>query len=98
MIKLTENVRLNRNIQIACLPDMVSKKYIKYPEESHEFGIAVGWGLTSKNDSHPEALMETNIDLLDSKLCEYPGFDEAIHICAGKLDGSADTCYGILKN
>ena len=84
-------------IQIACLPDP-KWSVTAYPYSNRSAAI-IGWGTTRQSGkSSSNTLKNAIVDILDSSYCNRVAvFDTKnwdSQICAGKLDGSADTCQG----
>lgn len=84
ILKLTENVELNRNIQIACLPD---PKLLNYPTFVDVDAWVVGWGTLSYHGSLPDSLNNVKIRLYDNEKCSNVFAQYAIsydsQLCAG---------------
>ena len=79
---LSEEVNLNKNIEIACLPDSASSNYPGIDLNS----IAVGWGLTSTGGSLSNKLKNVDLTIYDGSYCDsFSDTDWNKQICAGLL-------------
>ena len=97
ILELNEAAALSEAIQIACLPDP-KWSATAYPYSNRSAAI-IGWGTTRQSGkSSSNTLKNAIVDILDSSYCNRVAvFDTKnwdSQICAGKLDGSADTCQG----
>lgn len=96
IIKLAREVDLDKNIQLACLPD-ASKP--DYPNRYEVEAFAMGWGAVDYESQYlPELLQNVALELLDGQrqcfLDQQQMFDWRTQICAGVLNGGKDTCQG----
>ena len=82
LLVLSEEVNLNKNIKIACLPISASSNYPVINVNS----IAVGWGLTSSGGSPSDKLRNVDLTIYDGSYCDYfSDTDWNKQICAGFL-------------
>ncbi|XP_062866475.1 transmembrane protease serine 3 [Trichomycterus rosablanca] len=87
LIKITQPVTFNDNIQPICLPNF---------EEGIKPGSLCwisGWGATDTGGEVSASLQSAPVQLLSTKACERPGLTPW-NICAGYLAGGADICQG----
>lgn len=97
IIKLSWEVELNDNIQLACLPDPNEPNY---PTQTDVIAYAMGWGALDENTlAQPDFLQNILINLFNptTECKDYPdGYNDwNTQICAGYLAGGKDTCQGI---
>ncbi|KAF7663327.1 hypothetical protein LDENG_00211780 [Lucifuga dentata] len=93
LLKLTSPVTFNSSVQPICLPAF---------DQQFAHGTTCwtsGFGTTDPNsDSASEDLMEVNVDIIDSKVCNtrsvYNGLVTKYMLCAGNLAGGRDSCQG----
>ena len=89
---LSQEVILDDNIQIACLPTTASSTYPGINLNS----IAVGWGLTSDNSiSGADTLRNVNLYIYNGSYCDYSiTTNWNKQICVGNLTGLRAVCHG----
>lgn len=86
ILRLSENVELKRNIQIACLPPNKSSSYPKHNVDTW----AIGWGLLDENDNYvAESLQNVKFTIYNSSMCSGVSVDAIKdwnkQICAGNI-------------
>lgn len=96
VIELEDEVKLNSNIQIACLPDS-SIKY--YPTGINIKSWLIGWGYINQTaQTLPALLQNVNLYVYDSSVCLNvgQGVEKNWHsqICAGDLVDGKSACNG----
>lgn len=93
MLKLASKAKLNKYVELACLP---TSNYVISPNTP---GIAVGWGLTENNATATSKILnEVTLIIYDGSACNNTA-PEAIknwnsQICAGDLNGKRAVCNG----
>jgi secreted trypsin-like serine protease len=93
LLQLKTPAELNKNIQLACLPDM--SRSSSYPPPSITTAVALGWGKTNVNlENLANKLRSVNLPIVNSADCRrlYRQFSGERQICAG--NGKRDTCQG----
>ena len=78
-MKLSSEVSFNNNIQIACLPRLLSSTY---PGTNVDV-YAAGWGTLSSGGDTPDNLNNVKITAYDASYCSNVGLLNAGQICAG---------------
>ncbi|CAF0704354.1 unnamed protein product [Brachionus calyciflorus] len=95
ILKLSKLVKLDDNIQIACLPD--KKWSIDFPIPKTPAWI-LGWGTIKENGPSPSTLRNARVTVYHSTTCnrvlKYDQKNWESLICAGDISGSKDTCQG----
>lgn len=93
LLKLATPATLNDYVQTINLTNSTYNNNVL----SNFNGIIAGWGM---NDyvagTYPDVMYEASVDFLSDSACSYYGasYDPVSMLCAGKIDGSRDTCYG----
>ncbi|RNA17936.1 suppressor of tumorigenicity 14 -like protein [Brachionus plicatilis] len=96
VIKLDDEVVLNSNIQLACVPDF-SKKY--YPTGVNIKSWVIGWGFTNQSaKTLPNLLQNLNVYIYDPSVCSDVGSEVEKNwnsqICAGDIVEGKSACNG----
>jgi hypothetical protein len=97
LIRLKNEVTLNKFIQVACLPSYSTS----YPDNGTDLdAYAVGWGKSATNSTNaPDLLNNVKLKIYDSTKCSKTGNNAAKNwasqICAGDLSGNKSICYGM---
>lgn len=96
ILKLTNKVRLDRYVQIACLPDPTLEVY---PASAGVKGYIAGWGIIKSSPKiYPQYLQNANITIFDRRACSNVmrsmTKDWNAQICAGDWNGLKDSCEG----
>lgn len=95
LLKLTQDVVLNKNIQIACLPD---PKHIYYPAKINISAWTTGWGYLKQSGTPSDSLQNVKLTVYDGNLCNnsvaFYTKNWRSQICAGELKGGKDSCQG----
>ncbi|KAF8787997.1 proclotting enzyme-like [Argiope bruennichi] len=94
VLRLNQSVPFSNSTSPVCLP----YNYLRNIDLSWKIATVTGFGLTSVNGSYSDVLMEVTFDIIDQETCRKSyAKDIRItdgHLCAGSLDGSADSCLG----
>jgi len=91
ILKLSQPIKFNDNIQPACLPDKNET-----PADNTK-GIVAGWGYTASgsNGEWPDKLMNVGVPVMGTQECQkYYKLDPPSMICAGYVQGGKDACQG----
>jgi secreted trypsin-like serine protease len=95
LLQLKKPVQLNRNIQIACLPNAKWSEFYPLPDTS---AWVLGWGTLSEQGKTPDSLMNLKIEIYNNSICDQvireDRKDWKSQICAGDIKGNKDTCQG----
>ena len=92
LIKLVNKIQFNEKVQKLQLPRKNEEQ--EYTGNNKRVTVA-GWGMEKENGSRSEFLRTVSFAILADSLCEHDhNFNKTIHICAGTIDGSKDTCNG----
>lgn len=94
LIKLEKPVELKDEIQVACLPDTIQKKY---PAENKD-SWTVGWGKLSADGDQPDELYNVKLTTYNSSMCSRVAYGVPknwnAQMCAGEYAGGKDSCQG----
>ena len=95
ILKLKEAVKLDKHVQLACLPDETMPA--NFPVENTSV-VALGWGLTDEGGMPPITLNNVQLTVFSSFECRNVSTQTPknwnAQICAGELEGGKDTCQG----
>ena len=95
LIKLKEEVVLNKYIQLACLPNPKTKVY---PVKEDIDGVTMGWGTVFSGGPTSNQLKNVKLTIYKGPTCNdvvknYPK-NWTAQLCAGDLNGGNDSCQG----
>ena len=86
LLQLKKPVQLNRNIQIACLPNAKWSEFYPLPDTS---AWVLGWGTLSEQGKTPDSLMNLKIEIYNNSICDQvireDRKDWKSQICAGDI-------------
>ncbi|XP_068711848.1 MAM and LDL-receptor class A domain-containing protein 1-like isoform X1 [Montipora foliosa] len=90
LLKLDKPAKLNRFVNLACLPQNVDA-----PTNNVRCWIT-GWGRNSSGGHRPEILHQASVPIASRARCDraYPGLIHDSMICAGLDQGGVDACQG----
>lgn len=97
ILKLESNAVLNNQVQVACLPPIISNNYPK----ASTLAYAAGWGTLSSGGSLPSKLNDVEIRIYTDQDCHQVSGSPKMwnsQICAGDLSGNRDSCQGNYKH
>ncbi|EDO31858.1 predicted protein [Nematostella vectensis] len=89
VIELEQPARLNRAVNLACLPTQSNEI-----QEGKRCWVT-GWGRTSEGGSSPTVLMQVEVPIVSASTCSraYGRLHESM-VCAGRASGGIDSCQG----
>lgn len=94
VIQVDEPIDLTPQTQYACLPGEISPSY----PPANKNAYVIGWGRISENGVASNLLKNAQINIYDRKACMKVELEVEKNfesqVCAGTLDGSADSCQG----
>lgn len=86
ILKLANPVKLDQNVQLACLPNPAVRVY---PTQSNIPTFAIGWGTLYSNGPTASTLQNVRLNVYDGKFCEnvapFTTKDWTRQICAGNI-------------